>query len=322
MSEETRSGFHFWNLYQNCRWKFLLRYITGIEPAKTPKALSFGGAMHEAKAVFYRTGSQEAAKKVFIDNLALARAEYEDEEQYIADENRGPLLLDRWVDEFGRADLVDHEILAIEEPMEVALPNGFKVTFRCDAVLKPRGHKESYIYETKTTGFSVEVTETGVAMGDQATMYLWGCRKLHPEWNVAGLVPDVMYQRQSKVVCHRGDVIFRTAREIDQFERMMVGLLTEISQKVQALEKGYDPLQLFDRNTSWCTSYYRPCEYAGVCRQWDLTGIPEGFRKTSWAEKHGLITLDPSVVRSYRHETRTVDLDADPAQLELDLSTV
>jgi len=316
MSEETRSGFHFWNLYQNCRWKFFLRYAMGIEPDKTPKALSFGGAMHEAKATFYRTGDEAEARRIFVDNLSQMRSQYEDDETYLADENRGPLLLDRWIDTFGRSDRISHHILAVEEPMEVALPNGFAVTFRCDAILQPRGHKESYIYETKTTGFSSEVTENGVALGDQATMYIWGARKLHPEWNIAGLVPDIMYQRQSKISCSRGDVVFRTDRDVSQFERMMVGLLTEISQKTQALEKGYDPLQLFDRNTSWCTSYYRPCEYAGVCRQWDLKGIPSGFRKTSWAERHGLIALDPSAIRSYRNEEVPAS-DPDSAQLML-----
>jgi hypothetical protein len=299
MGEETRSGFHFWNLYQNCRWKFFLRYIMGIEPDKTAKALIFGGAFHAGKAAFYKG---EDHREAFLRELGSGKEEYENPEDYIADENRGTLLLDTWVEQHGRGDLIDHTILAIEEPMEVALPNGYVVTFRCDAVLRPRGRTESYVYETKTTGFSVEVTEVGVAMGDQATMYLWGTRKAHPEWNVAGLIPDIAYQRQSRITCARGDVVFRTNREMDQFEKMAVGLLSEISAKTQALDHGHDPLVLFDRNTSWCTSYNRPCEYASICRNWDLKGIPEGFRKTSWSEKNAVVSLDPSIVRRYANE--------------------
>jgi hypothetical protein len=94
-----------------------------------------------------------------------------------------------------------------------------------------------------------------------------------------------------------------------------MGILMEISQKIQGVAEGYDPIQLFDRNTSWCTSYNHPCEYMGICRSWNLGGCPHGFRQTTWLERDSVVKLSQAVKERYN------GAPDDEGQLQLDLAS-
>jgi hypothetical protein len=299
-SRESPSGFHFWNLYQNCHWKFFLRYVMGMIPLQISKHLLYGIAIHGAKAQFYATGSIDEAVGEFDKIIQASESQYEKPEDYILDSNRGPTLLRYWYEDVGKADLTDYDVFSIEQELNPILPNGFRVTLRPDTIFKTKGTKELLIAETKTSGFSKSVTEEALNFSDQVTMYIWGVKQSYPKESVMGVLPDVMYQNKSKIKCApRGDIIFRTDKELRDFELSTMGILTEISQKIQAVKSGLDPAIVFDRNTSWCTSYNKPCEYIGICRNWNLKGVPSGFEKSDWIEEKETLALVPEVQERY-----------------------
>jgi hypothetical protein len=193
---ETFGGFHFWNLYQNCRWKFFLNYPMGLRPEHDARALLFGIAVHAAIAAFLQTGKEQAARDVFIKTMEEQHGRYEREEDWTFDHNRGTILIARWCADVGRDLLRDFDVLSVEDELSPSLPNGFKITSRLDAVVASRlgghigpGPREVYILETKTTGWGRELTEEALANSDQVSTYVWALGKAHPEWRVEASSP-------------------------------------------------------------------------------------------------------------------------------------
>jgi len=279
---ESPSGYHFWNLFQCCNRKFYIKYPLGIKPFFTAPALIFGAIFHEAKATFYTTGSYSAASETFRKLMQERKEEYKDQERFAKDAARGLLMLDDWVETFGARDLKFYDILKVEEEMTPTLPNGWIITIRPDMIAKSKKTNRVYIFETKTTSFSVPLTINSVRAGDQATTYLWGVDQVYPDLDVEGIIVDVSYQRQSKIRSERPDVVYRTDKDKRDFELGTVGLLAEISQKIQGLSKFPDAM-LFRRNTEWCTSYSHPCEYIDICREELSPGVaPYGFVVDDW----------------------------------------
>ena len=289
---ESYAGFHFWNLYNNCRWKFYVRYVLGLKPFFTKPPLIFGGAFHEGKRTFYSKQSAHSATTAFKREMEDRQDEYQYQDKWLTDWKRGQLLLTAWINKYGKKDLRFYEVLLVEEELNVPLPNGYIMTIRPDAILKSIPTEIPYVFETKTTGFSVTVAAAGVRSGDQATSYLYGTRKLFPHWNIEGVVTDIAYQNQSVIKCERPDVVYRTIKDLHEFEIGTVGIMAEISQKIRALQS-WEPASLFGRNTEWCTSYFSPCEYTDICRIKNLTDVPpKGFLSDPWVDYDTIVNLD------------------------------
>lgn len=285
----SSAGWHFLNLYQSCPRKFYFRYLRGWVSEHTAPVLTFGGAFHEGKATYYRTGSQKKAIQAAQDYVWEAKREYEDPDLPEIETIRVENLMEAWINRFGIEDKKYFKVLAVEEEMEAILYNGFKVTGRADAVLQ--GRDQAFLLETKTTGFSIEVTYQGLTNSDQITCYLWLLDKIHPKWKVRHCLPDIAYSRQGRVDVVRGGLIERSSERLQEFEDQTVGLLSEISQKTQAI--GHFPLlQLFPRNAApgWCTSFNRPCEYLEIC-DGNPTRTPDGFREDAWIDYKKIISL-------------------------------
>jgi hypothetical protein len=289
----SSAGWHFLNSYQSCPRKFYFRYLRGFTPEHTAPVLTFGGAFHDGKATFYRTGSRKKAIQAAQDYIEEAAPEYEDsylpEIEYIRVEN----LMEAWISRCGRDDLRYYKILAVEEEMEAALYNGFRLTGRADAVLQSKSTGDRFLLETKTTGYSIEVTYRGLTNSDQISCYLWLLKKTHPNWKVDTCLPDIAYSRQSRVEVLREALITRSPQRLQEFEDQTVGLLTEISQKVQSIGS-YPLLMLFPRNAApgWCTSFNRACEYMEICDQDCPVGeVPEGFKIDDWVDYKKILTL-------------------------------
>lgn len=270
---ESWGGFHFYNLYHNCKRKFFFKYVLGIENRHTSDHLIGGAAFHEAKAEWYLTGNHSAAMDKCHDHIESRRNEFESDEIYDRTIDRYPTMLDSWIMTMGMKDLEQYEPLAVEEEITLPVPNteGFVVTMRPDTILKDRRYGYVYIMETKTTGFSKLVQERGVYYGDQATMYIWGALQKYGVL-VDGVIPDITYWNKkskdpSKIEHMRGDIVSRTEGEVEDFLLGVAGTLNEISQKVRAYEEqGYPEELLFPRNTDRCMDFFRPCEFADICR--------------------------------------------------------
>jgi hypothetical protein len=270
---ESWGGFHFYNLYHNCKRKFFIKYVLGIENRYTSQALIGGGAFHAGKAEWYRTADHGLSMEVCRAGIEAAKDEFETEEEYDRTIDRFPAMLDSWIMTHGVNDLERYTPLAIEKEIVLPVPNteGFYVTMRADAVLQDNRYKQIYIMETKTTQFSKLIQEKGVYYGDQALMYIWGWLETAGKL-VDGVIPDITYWNKKshdvgKIEHWRGDIVTRNRSEIEDFLLGVAGTLNEISQKVRAYEeKGYPEEILFPRNTDRCMDFFRPCEFADICR--------------------------------------------------------
>lgn len=285
---ESSSGFHFYNLHQCCQRKFYIKYVCRLTPSTVSPPLIQGGAFHEAKEVYYKTGSTkkavDSAEKFIKSNHSLLSSD----DDYDRILYRVPVLVMRWIDRFGEYDRHQYKFLTIEKEFKVQLPKvkGYPeiiVTVKPDAIVEDKGSHDIYIMETKTSGYSIDVTNDGVQYGDQATTYIYAARKCLGK-EVYGVIPDIAYwntkaKNEDNIQILRGDIVTRKDRDLEVWEKSVRQEFLEISQKVEAVKKGYDPDALFRRNTYYCMSYGKPCEFSEICRMnlTPKTKIPYGF---------------------------------------------
>lgn len=268
---ESSSGFHYVNLYQCCQRKFYFRYVKGWKPAVTPAPLIFGSAFHEAKAAFYQGESEKKAIQVGMKVIGESAHELENAEVAEELEFRLPHLMHYWVEAFGRNDLVEYKVLAVEKELVVPIKGTpWVMTIRPDTILENKMSGMKFVMETKTSGFSHRLTTEAVVAGDQATAYLWGVKKMLYE-DVYAVLPDVAYwnsrsKNLENIAMVRSDVVMRSDYALEMFEMGMSRLFTEVNQKMAAVGS-VDVRVLFPRNSFYCLSYSKQCEYTGVCME-------------------------------------------------------
>jgi hypothetical protein len=266
----SHAGFHFVNLYQCCPMKFYLRYIEGLAPKVTSNPLILGSAFHEAKAAWYLGKTQTAALSIGLATVEEAKGELKDDLAYNEIQFRLKGLFPGWLEQFGKRDRAEYKILAVEK--EIKLPivgTKFVMTMRPDAIVQGKATKLIIVMETKTSGFSHRITSEAVYYGDQATSYILGAQKVLG-FKVYGVQPDIAYWNSqtrdpSNRKFLRTDIVFRDQWRLDQFEQSMGQLFAEITQKANALQKGFTAETLFPRNSYYCLSFSHPCEYVEIC---------------------------------------------------------
>jgi hypothetical protein len=282
---ESRAGFHAYHHYLDCPWKHYLKYQLQIAPRYTSKHLIYGGVIHEAFNHYYTHDFDMAsAIEYFESRLEERKEEYERFTDFQEDLIRGPKMLDAWEVAYGMPDRESFEVL--ESEREYVLPIGpeFTFTVRPDVVKR---HKESnvvYVFDYKSTGYSIPKTIQNADCDDQLTAYIYALSKAHPEWEIGGAYIDVLYNRGSVSEACRSEVIYRDERALMQFELNFAGVIQEITQKVKALGEGYPRHLLFPRNGRICGLF--GCEYASICRTDPKEGvIPPGFKRDEWPEE-------------------------------------
>lgn len=284
-------GFHFLEMFKTCKRKWMLRYLLGIEPDRKPFQLIFGGAFHEGKAEFYRTGSSSKAIKAYSSYLKTSKSEIEDPSRYFPMLlEKGPTMLERWIGRLGRNDLRIYDILGIEKDISFYLPNGYRFTGRIDVIVKSSAGV--YIFETKTSWYSANLQADQVEVGDQGTAYLYGWNKLHPKLPASGLIPDCIYWNVNtpdpdKIQCTREKLVTRSSRELQEWELGTMSDLLDLSSRARAWKKHGDA-STFPRTTSYCLSYNRRCEYLDICRH-RIKDLPPGFHTNTWKGKKAFL---------------------------------
>ena len=252
----TRSGFHFVERFKNCKRFWYVENILGITPAKKPFMLIFGGAFHAGKAAFYQQKSIDAAVAAFKASLRDDRALMEEADKYYPFLlERGPIMLHQWAQTFGQNDLANYKVLAVEKVFQTRLPNGFVLTIKPDAVLQA-SNGAVYIFETKTSFFSANLQEDVVALGDQATTYLYAWWKATGK-KANGVVPDIIYwnrnsRKSEDIELRRGNLVTRSEYELYSYEQGVMSDLTDMAGRVRALTSKTSPEALFPRTTSQC----------------------------------------------------------------------
>jgi len=300
---ESSAGFHFVNLYQCCPRKFYIRYFKRWKSQYTAQPLVFGSAFHEAKATYYSGKSEKEAIAVGMKIIEQSKKELASTDIYSDLKYRLPNLVHYFIEANGKLDKKQFKFLMIEKELKVSLGNsGYVMTIRPDAVIQDRSNRMILIQETKTSGFSVRVTEQAVLLGDQATAYIFGVKKM-TKYDVYGVLPDIAYwNKNTKDLANmsfpRGQIVTRDDFALDMFEKGMIQLFTEINQKALAYKKGFDPVILFPRNSHYCTSFSTPCQYAEVCQS-DLECRkvpPRGFVIDKGVKSVGQHAEDPIAI--------------------------
>jgi hypothetical protein len=202
-------------------------------------------------------------------------------------------LLKSWIDYHGYDDFKYYEIFAVEEEVEIPVPGTldpltgkpFIATMRIDALLKDKADGEYYIFDTKTSQSSANITMQALELGDQMTMYLWGAQE-HYGIDIYGAIGDISYwnknAKTSDNIKHiRTDPITRSKSDIENFKKTVASRLKSISQRVSAVKKGAEPFEVFPTNTYYCTAYFRRCEFADICRKnlTEKSKVPHPFKK-------------------------------------------
>jgi hypothetical protein len=282
ISKASRAGFHFLSTYQGCRWKWYINHYRHIKPLKVSRYLTFGSAFHAAKEAFYRGEVTNAEDFVYTGTVVLVaeRDAYEKSDQYEEDIVKMRVMASKWWETFAADELATYDILAIEEEMNINLPGGFVMTVRPDVVVRERTTGIVYAFETKTTSRSIPEMARSVACQQQVDAQLLGIKG----WMTArgmdistlgGVIPDIVYSRQSVCRAERTTPINRSVKELADAQLSFSGLFAEIGQKVQALDaKEMPPEALFDRNGAWCSQF--GCEYEQICRA-RFTTPPPGY---------------------------------------------
>lgn len=271
---ESHSGYHFYNLYQNCQMKFYIKYVLRLLPIYTAPPLINGAAFHEGKAVFYTTHSKKKALDKVVSEIKDREKEVEYQADYEQMLERCPILLDYWIEKFGYQDLDLYNVIAVEQELKTLLKNGTNayLTQRPDTLLQRKTTGLGYIMETKTSSFSVRLTEMGVENGDQASAYITGVKEAYPHIKFDGMIADVAYWNkkattEDNIICSRSDIINRKPRDLKIYRAQVAQIFSEISTKLQAVErKKKNPYILFARNTHYCNAFFKSCEYINICR--------------------------------------------------------
>lgn len=291
-SAGSHAGFHYVNLWQNCPRKFFFQFVLRLLPVTVGKALIYGGAFHEAKAAWYLSGDMGKVLETFEEYMVGMRSGFADDSDFEALMWKGPILLEQWISEFGEDDLKYYDVVCVEKEVVLEIPETFDYVFttRPDTVLRSKGNGKIIIMETKTSGSSWLQTDRDVRMGDQATAYTWAVQSLFPDDKIMGVQPDIAYWNSKSnsidnIKLVRPELVYRTQDDVVQFIVGMKSNMEAIADGVARLYEGEDPVAAFPPNRSWCSAFFRECEYADVCRKnWKPRGrgkkmprAPHGF---------------------------------------------
>lgn len=248
----SAAGHHFIQSYNQDKWGFYLQYVRGLRPIYTKPPLLFGRAVHDAKEAFYLyEADPDAMITTFMAVMKHLQKDYENRTDWQKDMTDGQRMLDVWYKTWTDEDWNTYRVREVEGSHTFALASGLEVSVRWDLLMERIDDGKLVLFDTKTTRYSVPKMYDAVAMQDQATMYLLGLSRVYPaeKHKIIGLVPDIMYARQSVVRAERPGVVMRSPRELLEYEQELIGLHMEMTQKLEALEAGFSlPHLLFPRN--------------------------------------------------------------------------
>lgn len=257
------SGFHFIQDYQRCPRYWYNRYVLQLDEIRKSPALIFGESGHEALEYYYtmvRDGVPyhercQPTKQRFMDSLAARKGQYEYHDRYADDLNRAELIIDAYCLQHSMEMFTP---LAIEESLELKLPNDQIFTGRIDLVVRSQ-EGTVYIVDHKFTGWSLSSFAKTTESSDQATAYLMLWNELHPELQATGVIFNIIREYKGAVNFLR-PIVVKTRNDIEEFKLDLMDTQDTIQHKVQT------PDARWPKNTASCFLYNRPCAYINLCK--------------------------------------------------------
>jgi hypothetical protein len=288
---ESTSGYHYYESYLDCPYRWYLKYFIGLKPKALKKALFFGSLLHESLEAFWKSDRDiEKAKERFLDFYTENVSKLSENESYEANDMK--LRGERFLELF--PDFVEKEyprekftLLEVEESHLLDLYNkdGIQIqhSIRPDLVLLEKESQTAFVLDYKTTSFSKQSAFKAFASGDQATGYLWGLSKVYPDIKLFLAKPIIFYSKGNVVEIADLGEIRRTSYDLQRYQMNMLGLIMEISSKVDSLSV-YPSELLFPRHGAFCGMF--GCEYEDICRLKinSKDDIPLGFDCDPWVD--------------------------------------
>jgi hypothetical protein len=283
---ESFLGGHFFSVYNECPRKFFMRYVCGLKAVGGERHFVRGQAIHSGLEYFFTYGKDpEVCLKTAQTYMELNRRKlgdaYEDDYDLVSD------MLTEWVKNNSERYSTEQSprVLACEQESMLTLPNGFQLTVRFDRV-----EEDSYgricIIDTKTTGRSFSSAYDGLLHGDQAISYCIAGQQAYGEL-FRGVIGEVLVGKMLKAgpvsSTHLTPRITYGTYPQQQYMIGMIGLISEITQKVKALRFQMYPAELlFYRKTDRCS--WLGCEYRDICRRniQPENPLPGGFVRDEW----------------------------------------
>lgn len=239
-------------LFKSCRRKYELKYIEGLIPNASPEVLERGKSYHE-KVEAILAGQEWEFDNPKTDAMALAFARY-------------------ILPQVGKVE-------AVEEWFDHELPDGNHIVGRCDGRLA-----DGKLIEHKTTSGDLdEAYIAGLQNDEQILTYMWAYQTNNILYTVCK-TPTIRLKkdesedsfRQRCLEWYETDTdlkigtidVFRSDEEIAEFAHDLTLMSREISE-----------CHNFYRVPSHCMKWNRPCEYMGVCRNYDPKMEYVGFTR-------------------------------------------
>lgn len=287
---ESPAGRSIMSLYQECPRKWYFKYVLGWKTKGVSAPLAMGSALHEGQEVFYK------------ENFNFSKAF--DRSMEVINEI-DPLLKEKtasafhiWHGFLGRFERDKIEVLKVEEPITIKLPNGFNMTGRLDRLLKDKETDEVFISDLKTTGWDLTKTLRNYTYHDQPKLYFAGFQDTFPEMakECHGWRTDGVYVREKMSKgegtgefygnAERSPLVSFLDGQIQDIKNSYASYIDDMAYKLALVEKeGEAPSLSFPGCGGHCLAYNKICEYYNECHKVDRNpSIPGNFEKDEWAD--------------------------------------
>ena len=286
--------------FKGCPRLFYNRYLLGLAPNQTAKALIFGRCWHSAMDVVWKNAGKGTSQKDVIEEAFGEFLTIWKEEGLPSDPSdprleefapRTPLtairMLEAYVQERWNM-LQESELLACEFPFEIVLDEerGLSYVGRMDKVVKFNNqriileHKTTTLYSIKY-GFQSAFVDS-FSPNSQVDGYLLAAKRLWEGrtdvWVDAALVHKTQLAFKFIPVARSEELLGEFLKDAKRWTETLL----------QANKEGF-----FQKNTQACTNYGR-CSFFDTCRFFaqlprELPEPPEGFHFELWDPQLGVV---------------------------------
>jgi hypothetical protein len=266
----SSAGFHFIQDYKRCQRYWFHKYVNKLEPNTKSPALIFGESGHEALEDYYQSVIDKVPyhergpimKERFIKAIEERRDMYSYLDRYEEDLERASIISDAYALQYASEYM---QPVAIEESLEVPLPNGQYFTGRVDLVVKTM-QGQNYIMDHKFTGWSLNSFAKTVQNSDQATAYLMLWNETHPELQLSGVIFNIIREYKGNVNFLR-PIVTKTKGDLEEFKLDLMDTQNDIVKRV------LDPEARWPKHTESCFLYNRPCPFLDLCKGQNYEGL-------------------------------------------------
>ena len=292
---ESAGGLSMLGTFEGCARAFYFKYVRGFKEKGISQPLILGSTLHEATEVFYRenfnyTKCMDRALEVINDLEPTLQ-------------NKAMSMLHIWHTYIGKFEREKVNVLAVEEPIEIKLLNGFVATGRMDQLLQDKETGEVFISDLKTTGWSLEATLRNYTFHPQPRLYYLGFKESfkdsNPEW-----VKDCHGWRTSGVLCkervsrgmstgefygsaERSSIVTFSDEQLTDVRISYSAHTDNIAFALGSYESGDLPASAaFPACYKNCLAFNRLCPYQAECCKVDQNrSMPGNFIYDDWVEK-------------------------------------